>query len=175
MASVLLKVNSFPPIEPPQARLLILGSMPGVASLNAQQYYAHPRNAFWPIMGGLFGASPELPYSERVAVLQAHGIAVWDVLASCERPGSLDAAITKSSMVPNDFNEFLTRHPSVRHVFFNGGTAEQSFRRHVLPLVHDHTLILQRLPSTSPAHAAMSLAHKLAAWSVIKETLSLLP
>ncbi|MFY0663504.1 MAG: DNA-deoxyinosine glycosylase [Natronospirillum sp.] len=164
-------VHSFPPIEPPQARVLILGSMPGVASLNAHQYYAHPRNAFWPIMSALFGAGPDLPYDERVAVLQAHGIAVWDVLASCERPGSLDAAITKTSMVPNNFEDFLAHHPQVRHIFFNGGTAEQSFRRQVLPKLDADRLVLQRLPSTSPAHAALSLTQKLAAWSAVKVAL----
>ena len=161
-------VHSFPPIEPPQARVLILGSMPGVASLNARQYYAHPRNAFWPIMSALFGASPELPYQERVAILQAQGIAVWDVLASCERPGSLDSAISTTSMIPNNFGEFMARHSHVRHLFFNGGTAEQSFRRHVLHQLDADRLVLQRLPSTSPAHAALSMAQKLEAWRTVK-------
>ncbi|WP_151705085.1 DNA-deoxyinosine glycosylase [Nitrincola alkalilacustris] len=159
------QIYSFPPIEPENARILILGSMPGVASLKAQQYYAHPRNAFWPIMGELFGAHPELPYHERVEILKAEGIAVWDVLESCVRVGSLDASIDSSSLRVNDFSSFFRRHPQIRHVFFNGAKAEQSFRRHALPELRLDYLSYTRLPSTSPAHAAMSFDSKLNNWS----------
>lgn len=166
-----MRVFSFPPIEPTEARILVLGSMPGVASLDAHQYYAHPRNAFWPIMGELFGAHPTLSYAERVAVLQQRGIAVWDVLASCERPGSLDAHIKTTTMEVNDFAALFSRQPSLTHIFFNGATAEQSFRRHVVRHNALDHLYLCRLPSTSPAHASLTLAQKIEAWSVLRNVL----
>lgn len=157
----------FPPVANGAARLLILGSMPGQASLLAGQYYAHPRNAFWRIMGDLLGAGPELPYPQRLARLQAAGVALWDVIAACERGGSLDADIVGRSVRANDFSAFLAVHRSIERIFFNGAAAEASFRRHVLPALADRSLALHRLPSTSPAHAARSYADKLAAWSVI--------
>lgn len=156
-----MQVRSFPPISAPDAELLILGSMPGIASLEAGQYYAHPRNAFWPIMGNLFGAGPGLPYTERVAVLAARGVAVWDVLKLCVREGSLDAAIREE--VPNDFAAFFAAHPRIRRIGLNGGKAAASFRKYAarhMPAGAE-TIIL---PSTSPAHAALSPAAKQAAW-----------
>ncbi|MCG2575482.1 DNA-deoxyinosine glycosylase [Dechloromonas sp. XY25] len=161
------QVSSFPPVAAPDARVLILGSMPGEASLRAGQYYAHQRNAFWRIMGDLLGAGPALPYADRLARLQAAGIALWDVIADCRRSGSLDAAIVKDSVRANDFGGFFAAHPGVERVYFNGGVAEANFRRHVLPGLPGTTLHMQRLPSTSPAHAARPYAEKLAAWSVI--------
>lgn len=149
------------------ARILILGSMPGKASLAAQAYYAHKQNAFWRIMGDLLGAGPELPYAQRLAKLQAAGVALWDVMAACERPGSLDADIVGASVQANDFPAFFAAHPGIRRVFFNGGTAEASFRRLVLPALAGHDLAFARLPSTSPAHATLGYPEKLAAWSVI--------
>ena len=160
-------IRSFPPIGAPDATLLILGSMPGKASLLANQYYAHPRNAFWPIMGELFGASPDLPYARRVRVLEHAGVAVWDVLASCTRGSSLDSDIDKGSIVPNDFVSFFHAHPRIERVFFNGATAEASFRRHVLPRLAATTLRLKRLPSSSPANASWSHARKLRAWRIV--------
>lgn len=154
-------------MENPQARVLILGSMPGVASLTAGEYYAHPRNTFWRILGDIAGATPDLPYAQRVALLRAHGLALWDVLQSCHRPGSLDADIAPESMVANDFTSFLARHPRIRLIAFNGATAEQCFRRHALPGLDAATLAaltLRRLPSTSPAHAGMPYERKLALW-----------
>src|SRR3954468_8036690 len=100
-------IRSFPPIESRAARALVLGSMPGAASLRAGQYYAYRHNAFWPIMGALFGAGPEIPYGKRIAILRRAGLAVWDVLASCAREGSLDADIDEGSIVPNDFRMFF--------------------------------------------------------------------
>ncbi len=161
------QVSSFPPVAAPDARGLILGSMPGEASLRAGRYYAHERNAFWRIMGDLLGAGPDLPYAERLARLQAAGIALWDVIADCRRSGSLDADIVKESVRANDFAGFFAAHPAVERVYFNGGAAETNFRRHVLPGLPGTTLRMLRLPSTSPAHAARSYAEKLAAWSVI--------
>lgn len=165
-------IYSFPPIEPENAKILILGSIPGIASLKVQQYYAHPRNAFWPIMGELFGAFPELPYHERVNILKAEGVAVWDVLQSCVRIGSLDASIDESSLQVNDFESFFRRHPEIRHVFFNGAKAEQSFRRYAQPVIGCSQLHYTRLPSTSPAHAAISLSEKSAAWQKFMASLS---
>ena len=159
--------RSFPPIAMPDARVLILGSMPGQASLAAGQYYAHPRNAFWPLMGKLLGFDSALDYPARVAVLNDARIAVWDVLASCHRPGSLDSAIAAESLVANDLAGFMANHRLVSHVFFNGGTAEKLFRRHVLPILGTTNLHLTRLPSTSPAHAALSFTQKLAAWNAV--------
>lgn len=164
-------VRSFPPIDNRAARVLVLGSMPGTASLAAGEYYAHPRNLFWPIMGALVGADPALPYAERVARLAAAGIALWDVLESCVRPGSLDSAIDDASAEPNDFATFFAQHPRIGHVFFNGAKAEQVFRRRVLGQVPLPPLQLQRLPSTSPAHAGRTLAQKLDAWRVVADRL----
>lgn len=160
-------VNCFPPVARPDARLLILGSMPGQASLTAGCYYAHPRNSFWPIMGDLLGFSPRLPYARRLERLHAAGIALWDVLARCERVGSLDSDIIPGSVEVNDFPGFFAVHPDIRHVFFNGSAAEAAFRRDVLPELPHLELQLSRLPSTSPAHAARGYAEKLAAWSAI--------
>jgi hypoxanthine-DNA glycosylase len=141
--------------------------MPGVASLRAGQYYAHPRNLFWRILGELLGMDPGLTYAGRVGVLASSGIALWDVLKSCSRAGSLDADIEKDTIVPNDFSTFFARHPQVRRVYFNGSTAERCFRRHVLPRLSAGLQVYKRLPSTSPTHAATSYADKLAAWRVI--------
>jgi len=161
-------IQGFAPISRPDARVLVLGSMPGVASLRARQYYGHPRNAFWPIMGGLFGFDAQAPYAQRVAALLARRVAVWDVLAACERDGSLDAAIDAQSMQVNDFAGFFRAHPHVVRVCFNGATAHAVFRKLALPeLEQVRQLDLLRLPSTSPAHAGMALADKRAAWGVV--------
>lgn len=160
-------LQGFPPVVGTGARLLILGSMPGQASLAAQEYYAYRQNAFWRIMGDLIGAGLALPYAQRLARLKAAGIALWDVMAACERQGSLDADIVASSIRPNDFAGFFAEHPGISRVFFNGAATETSFRRLVLPGLANRGLHLLRLPSTSPAHAASSYADKLAAWSVV--------
>jgi double-stranded uracil-DNA glycosylase len=157
------RIHCFAPVaDPATARLLILGSMPGLASLQAGRYYAHPRNGFWPIMGALFGAGPQLAYEERLAVLMRAGVALWDVLASCERQGSLDTAIDLRSAQANDFAAFLQAHPLIERVGFNGALAQTRFRRDVMP--HVRRLDMVRLPSTSPAHASLSMDAKLAAW-----------
>lgn len=165
-------VRSFAPVADAQARVLILGSMPGVESLRAAQYYAHPRNAFWRIMGDLVGASPDLPYAARTRKLRLAGIALWDVLAACVREGSLDAAIDEQSIIANDLVSFLVRHHRITHVYFNGATAERCFRLHVQPALEAGMLKLQRLPSTSPAHAARSYVEKLRAWRAILKPLT---
>jgi TDG/mug DNA glycosylase family protein len=154
-------VRSFAPIEAPDAHTLILGSMPGVASLEAGQYYAHPRNTFWPIMGELYGAGPDLPYTERMAGLKASGIAVWDVLQSCVRAGSLDADIRGE--VPNDIAAFLVTHPGIRCIGLNGGKAAASFRKYGAGCLPSGVNV-RVLPSTSPAHAARGPEEKCALW-----------
>ena len=128
---------SFPPVYDEQARVLILGSMPGTASLQQAQYYAHPRNAFWFIMGELAGARPELDYEQRLDCLRRAGIALWDVLAACQRPGSLDANILSHSQQPNDIAALLQACPLILRVMFNGAAAENLFRRHVRPQLQD--------------------------------------
>lgn len=161
------RVRSFAPVADRGATRLILGSMPGVASLRAGHYYAHPRNLFWPILGELLGLDAALPYAARIGALAESGIALWDVLKSCSRSGSRDAAIEKDTALPNDFATFFSGHPQVRRVYFNGSTAESCYRRQVLPLLPAVALAYERLPSTSPAHAALCFAEKLAAWRVI--------
>ncbi len=157
-------IQSFAPIADHKSRVLILGSMPGNASLDAGQYYAHPRNGFWPIVAALTDVAADSHYAERTRGLLKAGIALWDVLACCSRNGSLDSEIDIATEVANDFSGFLAKHPTVTHVFFNGGKAEQSFARHVRPLLGARPLHMQRLPSTSPAHAGLPLAAKQAAW-----------
>jgi len=162
-------LSSFAPLVSKNSRVLILGSMPGERSLQEQQYYAHPRNAFWRVMQELFAIDADLPYEQRCVALTQHGLALWDVLAQCTRKGSLDSAIDNDSIIINDFVSLFQDYPDIEFVFFNGGKAEQTFRRHVPEIVTDHIPAenLQRLPSTSPAHAAMSFADKLEQWSQI--------
>jgi TDG/mug DNA glycosylase family protein len=159
-------VSSFPPIASAAARVLILGSMPGVRSLAARQYYAHPQNAFWPILGAICGFRADAPYAERKRHLIARGIAVWDVLRCCERKGSLDTSIVRASMQPNDFEAFFARHPRVELVLCNGGTAFRLYTTRVVPALPPELGQLRalRLPSTSPAHAGLRLPQKLALW-----------
>ncbi|HET7667082.1 MAG TPA: DNA-deoxyinosine glycosylase [Mycobacterium sp.] len=148
------------PIIGKRAEALILGNMPSVMSLGAQQYYANPRNAFWRIAGDIFGFAASAPYEERVSTLTANGIAVWDVLRSCRRVGSLDSAVEPNSMVANDFGQFFEQQPRITRVFFNGAAAEKNFNR-LVRVAPD--LDYLRLPSTSPAQT-MRYADKLAVW-----------
>lgn len=161
--------QSFPPVEGEDARLLILGSMPGDESLCRREYYAHARNAFWPIMGELLGFDPALPYDERLDLLRRHRIALWDVLASCLRPGSLDSNISVPR--PNDLRGLLARHPGLTAVYCNGGASLRYFKR-FFPDVFAGPLPVRQLPSTSPAAARLSFADKLAAY---REALRLPP
>ena len=164
--------ESFPPLVAEGARVLVIGSMPGVISLRAQRYYANPHNLFWRVMGELAGAHPELPYEERVARLRKAGIAVWDTLKSCERGGSLDSAIVRATEVPNDFDWILRTYPTIRVVAFNGGKSRDAFRRHVLPIL-DPMLVSRieflAMPSTSPANASQKVEEKLARWRRLAE------
>jgi TDG/mug DNA glycosylase family protein len=145
--------------------VLVLGSAPSILSLQKQEYYGNPRNAFWPLMAELLGRPAGEEYAARTRMLLEAGIALWDVLASAERPGSLDASIVPATAEVNDFEAFFAGHPEVRAVFFNGQTARAFWDRAVegrqaLPA----GLALTTLPSTSPAHAALKLEAKIAAW-----------
>lgn len=160
-------VASFAPVVgndvPP--RVLVLGSMPGEASLAAQQYYAHPQNAFWRIVGAVYGFAPELDYAERLRRLTANGVVLWDVLARCRRRGSLDSAIERASASTNDFAGLLAAHPTISVVCSNGALAHELFERRVVPVVAAAArLVRHKLPSTSPAHAGMGFEAKLAVW-----------
>jgi TDG/mug DNA glycosylase family protein len=163
------QVTGFPPVVDRRARVLILGSMPGRVSLEENQYYAMPRNAFWRIMGDLFGAGFEIPYEDRLEALLKSGVALWDVLESCYRPGSLDSAIDPASARPNDFENLFDRYPAIGRVYFNGRKAADIYMSDVFPIVEKKFTgrTCQTLPSTSPAHAAMSYARKLDEWSVV--------
>src|SRR5262245_12081886 len=171
----------FPPVSTHDACTLLLGSLPGQRSLQMQQYYAHPHNAFWKLMAAILETEGELPYARRVLLLKKNRIAVWDVLAAAERPGSLDSSIVHASARANDFAAFYRAHPLIRRVYFNGRKAEELYGRFVLPGLSAPGLSSPGLsskgaairyvsmPSTSPAHAGMTFAKKLARWKKIKE------
>jgi hypoxanthine-DNA glycosylase len=163
-------IAGFAPVVSGNAKVLILGSMPSVASLVRQQYYGHPRNAFWPIMGALFGAVPGLCYQQRKQILMENKIAVWDVLQGCNRLGSLDSNIKLASIKINDFADFFAEYKFIEQVFFNGAMAEKLYKKHILPTLNRRFAYLeyQRLPSTSPAYASLRLEEKIEAWKVIK-------
>jgi len=159
------KIYSFPPFADKSADKLILGSIPGEESLRQQQYYAHPRNMFWKIMGLIYDFDPAAPYETRISRLLENHIALWDTVHNCQRPGSMDSDIRKEKA--NDFETFFKEHAGVKKVFFNGQTAHRLFMKHTrtmnLPDLEFHVM-----PSTSPANAAASFAAKVEAWSVIK-------
>ncbi len=158
---------SFAPHADAATRLLVLGSLPGAQSLAAGQYYAHPRNLFWRLMAGVAGVGLEgLPYGERLAALAMAGIGLWDSVGSAVRPGSLDSAIRAAA--PNPVAALAATLPKLRAIAFNGAA---SFKLGAPPLGH-LGLPLIRLPSSSPAHAAMPFAEKAAAWAALKDYLA---
>lgn len=158
----------FDPVVDARTRLLILGSLPGDASLRAAQYYGHPRNAFWRLIGGVIGRDlAALPYDERLAALKAAGVGLWDVIASAERPGSLDAAIRRPEAA--DLRGLVAGLPDLRAVAFNGGTAARLGRAVLAGLPESVALI--DLPSSSPAHAR-PFDEKAAAWAALGGPLS---
>ena len=158
--------TGLPPVAAPGCRILILGSLPGAESLRLQQYYAHPRNSFWELTASALGFAATLPYPQRLQALLANKVAVWDVLASGHRPGSLDSAIDLASAQVNPFSDFLRELPALQRILFNGAMAERLFVQRVLPeLTPDHQAIARlRLPSTSPANASIPKLDKLSAW-----------
>jgi hypoxanthine-DNA glycosylase len=152
------RLRGLPPIVTPHARLLVLGSFPGVASLAAQQYYAHPRNQFWPLLSALWDVDLlAMPYDERTAQVRRRGLAIWDVYAACRREGSLDSAIEDAQ--PNDLGGLVARTPSLRAIAHNGGESARAMR-----VTRTLGVPVWRLPSTSPANASWSFERKLAAW-----------
>lgn len=155
------RLNGLAPVFDADARLLVLGSFPGAASLQAAQYYAHPRNAFWPVMAALLDEPglPARPYAQRLQTLRRHRIALWDAVAACRREGSLDTAITEAE--PSDVAALLARLPALRVIACNGALAH---RQALQALGGEHRLPVLRLPSTSPAHAGLGLAAKIDAW-----------
>lgn len=158
--------DGFAPIIGENVSHLVLGSMPGQASLAVEQYYAHPRNAFWPIIMGWLGATSCTQYADRCRLLRRSPIVLWDVLASCVRPGSLDSDILADTVVVNDFAGLMASHPRLNTILFNGAAAERLFLKHALPSLADRgaALSLLRMPSTSPAYAAMRFEEKQRQW-----------
>lgn len=162
-------IKSFEPIVVCAPKLLILGSMPSVKSLEKFQYYGHPRNQFWPILAELFEEDLDHPgddssYAFKVALAKEKGLAIWDVLGSCEREGSLDSNIKNEA--PNPIEDFLDKYPSIQVIIFNGGKAETSFKKHFKGLYKSGTYTFIKMPSTSPAYT-MKFEDKLKAWESI--------
>jgi double-stranded uracil-DNA glycosylase len=157
-----------------RCRVLVLGSMPGVASLQAAQYYAHPRNRFWPLMAALTGIDPVQPYPQRLEALHASGIGLWDVIGRCERRGSLDSAIVRGSEVVNHLPALIRQLPLLLGIACNGAAASAAWRRHVVPSLDAQAAALPvwTLPSTSPANAGWSLARLQAAWQPVADALA---
>ena len=162
-------LTGLPPVVASDCRVLILGSMPGAASLQAARYYAHPRNRFWPLMAALADVPAEATYGERLVALQRAGIGLWDVIGECRRAGSLDSAIVRGSERANALVPLIVSLGQLRVIAFNGATAASLFRRHVEPHLPELRQPVQRiaLPSSSPAHAAMGLEVLREAWSVL--------
>ena len=157
-------VESFDAHYNENAKVLILGSMPGRASLDACRYYAHPRNAFWPIMAGILGSDYPTAYEARLNWLIENRIALWDVLRFCQREGSLDSNIRAESEVANDIPSLVSQLPELELIVFNGQKAMQLFNRHLKAQILDTHFQLRCLPSTSPANAATSIEQKLMKW-----------
>jgi len=167
------RVIGFPPVVGRSPRALILGSMPSEKSLAHSQYYAHPRNAFWPILDALGLTVADAPYDDRIKQLAEAGVALWDSLRACTRSGSLDAAIDATTEEANDFASFFAQQPTLVAVFFNGAKAERTFQSHVMPTLDraiTNRITLERLPSTSPARA-IPFDQKVTAWRVILQSL----
>lgn len=193
--------EGFAPQVSDACSVLVLGSLPGIKSLQDNQYYAHPRNAFWGIMQDLFGINKELPYLQRLDVLNRQGIGLWDVYHRCYRKGSLDSAIKKDSAELNDFVTLFNQFPRIQHVFFNGEAAATAFKKHIKPQFSPvlrgsdplqpclfeltkevvdtaksrprdlQSITFYKLPSTSPANAATSVSQKIEAWKKVQQVL----
>lgn len=160
------RISSFPPIIDSQSEILILGSIPGVKSLEKQQYYAHPQNKFWTIIFHLFHENFTEDYAQRLNIIEKHHIAVWDVIDSCERKGSLDSEIKNEEA--NRISELLDEHPNIRAIFCNGGKSYKNLQK---LLGKNYRLPIFQLPSTSPLHT-VSFEKKLEEWKRILEFLT---
>jgi double-stranded uracil-DNA glycosylase len=162
-----VKVSSFPPQVGAGCRVLVLGTVPSLRSLELRQSYGHAHNLFWPFMGALYGAGPELPYAQRIALLHRAGVGIWDVLKDCERPGSLDSSILPRSEVANDIPALLDAYPTIQAIALNGAKAQQVFARRIAPNIRAERLQrieILALPSTSPANASIPREVKLERW-----------
>lgn len=158
--------RSFAPIVGDAARVLVLGTLPGEESLRRGEYYAHPRNLFWPIVCALFDAEPPADYARKLAFIRTHGIALWDVVAQGERRASADSAIRGEA--PNAIFGLLDAHPRIGAIAFNGTGARRLYDRH---FIRRAGLAYLDLPSTSPAHARLDFAAKLARWAALRTLL----
>lgn len=155
------RLEGLPPVIARGTRLVVLGSFPGVASLQAGQYYAHPRNQLWPLLSSLWGEDlVALTYADRLAAIRARGLGLWDVYAACRREGSLDSAIEAAE--PNDLASLRRRAPGLRGVAHNGGESARSMK-----VTAALGLPVWRLPSSSPANASWSFERKRAAWAEV--------
>lgn len=152
----------FPPIIAQESRILIVGTLPGTRSLNAQQYYAEPRNHFWRIIYDVFNEKLSNCYEEQRAFIIKHNLALWDVLHNAQRNGALDSAIREA--VPNDFDVFLHEYPQIKYILFNGSKAEKLYLQHCHNT--DKSIKLYRLPSTSPVPGrnVLNYENKLVEW-----------
>lgn len=159
-------LKAFPPVINKNCKVLILGTMPGIKSLEKQQYYGHERNTFWRIIYSLFQMEPEIDYNQKKAFLLRKSIALWDVLEACEREGSSDSNI--KNPVPNDFKMFFSNYPNIQAVYFNGEPAQRLFQKHVLRDLEGFELPCFRLPSTSPANT-MRFEEKLQKWYILTD------
>lgn len=158
-----MKIQSFSSLSNPNAKVLLLGTMPGEKSLALNQYYGHPQNLFWKLVAAVFNEAVPETYELKKEMLLRNDIAVWDVLKACERKGSLDSAILKE--VPNDFTKFFESHPNIKLIAFNGQKAAAFFKKHV---GFSDAYNFVTLPSTSPAHAGKNFEQKLKEWIVIR-------
>lgn len=155
----------FPPVIGDHPNILILGSLPGIASITQQQYYAHLQNAFWRILEALFQIPASADYLTRYELVKTANLAIWDVCHSAYRPGSLDSAITHNTVIANDINGLLAQYPSIKLIAFNGNAAANLFKKHI---ALERPVTSVTLPSTSPANASIPYAKKLERWSVLK-------
>ena len=160
------KISSFPPIIDKESKILILGSIPGVKSLEMQQYYAHPQNKFWKIICEIFNEEFTTDYTERIKILEKYHVALWDVIDTCERKGSLDSEILNEEA--NKIGELLHNYPNIKAIFCNGQKSYKNLQKILLKEFH---LPIIALPSTSPAHASLKYEEKLLSWQKIKNYL----
>ena len=156
------RISSFPPIISNDAKIFILGSVPGVKSLEMQEYYAHPQNKFWKIIFELFNENFSEDYLEKIKILKKNKIAVWDVIDSCERVGSLDTTIKNEES--NDILQLLKKYQNIKTIFCNGGKSYQNLQKIV---GKNFEIPIYLLPSTSPLHT-ISFEKKLESWKIIK-------
>ena len=163
------RIKSFEPVVDSRTRVLILGSMPGIASLTKQEYYGHKNNAFWKIIFSIFNHEPILDYQQRLDFLNSNSIGLWDVIASCHRIGSLDSAISQESV--NDFEKLFSTYPNIKYVLFNGTKAFETYKKRVGFASLNDNIVFKKMPSTSPAHTS-KFELKLQEWKIINQYLA---